>query len=914
MELQAEQRLLHYRLISRLGAGGGGEVWEAEDERLGRRVALKVPPAELAEDPRAMARFEREAWALAQLSHPGVVRVLAIEEAEARRFLVLELIEGRNFAAVLADEGVRLSAERLAEIGAAVASTLRAAHAAGVIHRDLTPANVMLTTDGTVKVIDFGIARLTEASVPPETAPPRAGTITRHGTVMGTTPYMAPEQVRGRPADARTDLFALGLLLFEAATGERAFDGPTDADVFAAILKSPAPDLSARRPDLPPELSAVVARCLAKEPDRRFRSAREVEEALLAILRRLPSGERGEAPARPGTFRPTEEVPLAGPGTAPPTAARRAVTGARRALTVTGDRIRRHPVLATAGALGLLVALTLLTAFWPGARVDPALHGDEALAVLPFAEERHDPALAYLGEGLSAGFVSRLDELSRFRVLGHGESKRAFEAVGDPTAAALRLGAARILEGEIRHRRTHVEVAVRLRDGRSGDVLWTDEVSAPREQLLDLQRDLSRRIARTLAGEPLTRAERETLASDPTSSYEAYDFYLQGLEWLERVTTGQYDRLAATLFRQTIDADPGFALAYVGLSDALWIGYHLRNEPPLLDAARRAAERALELQPGLAEAHAALAKVQRNSGEVREAIRSLESVLPDHERRDRVYRELALTFERFGRPEDAESCLRLAAAMGGDDWRNWNALASFLVRRGTYADAREAFEEAAARAPAEVTWPRQNLVSLDLLEGRIEEAIAGYEAIPDVEEDPGFESNLGTAYFYLERWPEAERHYREAVRLAPDRPVLHRNLGDLLARTGRTEEAREEFRRARDLLAPRIDEDPTDLSLQVDHALMSAKAGECDEASPRAGGLAESAPAVARTWHHLAATFALCDHREEALDAARRAIDLGYSLDLMLEEDELRSLHPFLRDAASPPVETGGTVIPAGPE
>ena len=910
MELQAEQRLLHYRLISRLGAGGGGEVWEADDEKLGRRVALKVPPAEVAEDARAMARFEREAWALAQLSHPGVVRVLAIEEAGARRFLVLELIEGLDLAAVLAGEGARLSAERLAEIGAAVASALRAAHAAGVIHRDLTPANVMLTTDGTVKVIDFGIARLTEASVPPDTAPPRAGTITRHGTVMGTTPYMAPEQVRGRPADARTDLFALGLLLFEAASGQRAFDGPTDADVFAAILKSPAPDLSALRPDLPPELSAIVARCLAKEPDRRFRSAREVEEALLAILRRLPSGERGEAPARPGAFRPTEEVPLAGPGTA----ARRAVTGARRALTVTGDRIRRHPVLATAGAFGLLVALTLLTAFWPGARVDPALHGDEALAVLPFAEERHDPDLAYLGEGLTAGFASRLDELSRFRVLGHVESKRAFEAVGDPAAAALRLGAARILEGEIRHRQDRVEVAVRLRDGRSGDVLWADEAFAPREELLDLQRDLSRRIARTLAGERLTRAELASLESDPTSSYEAYDFYLQGLDWLERVTTKQYDRFAATLFRQAIDADPGFALAQVGLSDALWIGYHLRNEPSLLDDARRAAERALELQPGLAEAHAALAKVQRNSGEVREAIRSLESVLPDHERRDRVYRELALTFERFDRPEDAESCLRLAAAMGRDDWRNWNALASFLVRRGNYAEAREAFGEAAARAPAEVTWPRQNLVSLDLLEGRFEQAIAGYEAIPGVEEDAGFESNLGTAYFYLERWPEAERHYREAVRLAPDRPVLHRNLGDVLERTGRTEEAREEFRRARDLLAPRIDQDPTDPSLRVDHALMSAKAGECDEAAPRARELGESAPAVARTWHHLAATFALCDHREEALDAARRAIDLGYSLDLMLEEDELRSVHPFLRDAASPPVGTGGSVIPAGPE
>jgi hypothetical protein len=244
---------------------------------------------------------------------------------------------------------------------------------------------------------------------------------------MGTTSYMAPEQVRGRPADARTDLFALGLLLHEAATGERAFDGPTDADVFAAILKSAPPPLSSRRPDLPPELSDLVARCLAKEPGARYRSAREVEEELLAIHRRLASGEHESAAIGLGAFRPTEEVPLPVPEAELTGTGRPPITAARRALTVTRAHIRRHPVLATAGALGLLVALTLLTAFWPGGQLDPALPDGTALAVLPFADRTDDPKISHVSEGMGAGVVSRLTDLARFRVVDRSESLSALD-------------------------------------------------------------------------------------------------------------------------------------------------------------------------------------------------------------------------------------------------------------------------------------------------------------------------------------------------------------------------------------------------------------------------------------------------------------------------------------------------------
>ncbi len=897
MELEVGQKLLHYRLLSRLGAGGGGEVWEAEDEKLGRRVALKVPGAT---DPRSLARFEREAWALARISHPNVVQVQAIETADEGRFLVLERIEGRTLADVLANRGARLPARDLIEIGAALAAALRAVHAAGVVHRDVKPENVMLTSGGDVKLIDFGIASLAEASAGTESEPPKR--LTHHGTVMGTFPYMAPEQMRGRPADPRSDLFALGALLYEAATGRCAFDGETRADTIAAVLRHEPPDLTDLRPDLPPELGAITARCLAKDPEGRFGRAREVEEALAQVLRQL-GGSSSPGSVR-GSSRITDEVPLstiddlasaAGSAGSPRGFPRRRTTAA-----MTVETIKRHPLVATASGLLLAIAVVFLAAgFWPA---DAALEPGETLMVLPFADATRDGKLAYLSEGLSAGLASRLGEVSRFRVIGVDEARTAVAAVGDPTAAARRFGAPRVLEGEVRQRNAEVVlVSVRLSDGRSGEVLWADEIEAPLASLLDLQGRIVDRVGRTLAGGELSSDEIEILASHPTDSYEAYDHYLRGVEWLERVTTTQYDQFAAAAFRKAIAEDPEFALAHVGLSEALWTGHHRRDAAGLLEEARREAETALALDPDLAEAHAALAKVQRSSGESEAAIRNLEAALGSHPRRHQVFRDLAAGFEQLGELEEAEASLRYAVMMNDDDWLSWNALGSLQFRLGMYDLARQSFEKAAALAPADVTWPRQNAISVDLQECRYAEAIAAYESIPDVEGDALFESNLGTAYFFLERYDEAELHYRNAVRLSPDDSKVLRNLGDLLSKTGRSAEAHDQYLQARILVSKRRMDDPTNEETQVAYALLSAKLRDCAEAGALARELWEEVARTAKTSHDLAATFSLCGDRDRALEAARDAIERGFPVDFMLDEDELRPIHPLLADPPSAP-------------
>ncbi|HSL84518.1 MAG TPA: serine/threonine-protein kinase, partial [Thermoanaerobaculia bacterium] len=255
-----------YEVLELLGGGGMGRVYAARDSRLGRTVALKVLPPELAAEPERLARFRREARAVAALSHPAVVTIHAIEEAEGLHFLVMERVRGETLAELVAREG-GLGLDRFLAVAHPLAEALAASHAAGVVHRDLKPANVMVDREGRVKLLDFGLARPDEdALFGPEVS---AATLTQHGALLGTLPYLAPEQLRGRRGDRATDQFSLGVVLFEMAAGRRPFPGGTAAELFAAILKDEAPPLREIRPDLPEELEAVVARCLEKEPGRR---------------------------------------------------------------------------------------------------------------------------------------------------------------------------------------------------------------------------------------------------------------------------------------------------------------------------------------------------------------------------------------------------------------------------------------------------------------------------------------------------------------------------------------------------------------------------------------------------------------------------------------------------------------------
>ncbi len=324
MPLTSGSHLGPYTILAPLGAGGMGEVYRAHDPRLGRDVALKVLPVALAADPARLARFEQEARTVASLNHPGIVTLYSVEAADGMRFLTMELVDGETLDRVVTPGGMPLA--RVVDLGVAVADALAVAHDKGIVHRDLKPANMMLRRDGRLKVLDFGLAKSVAAAAPLDATV--AAPLSVAGEIAGTVPYMAPEQLRGEAVDARTDLFALGIVLYEWATGARPFTGTTAMDVSSAILRDTPPALTSVRLDAPADLARIVARCLEKSPEARYASAREVGEALRTMRHARDAGSVVKLPPVPPT-------PLLGREPTLAAAAARVHDGARL-LTVTG--------------------------------------------------------------------------------------------------------------------------------------------------------------------------------------------------------------------------------------------------------------------------------------------------------------------------------------------------------------------------------------------------------------------------------------------------------------------------------------------------------------------------------------------------------------------------------------------------
>ena len=412
MSLSAGDRLGPYEIVAPLGAGGMGEVYRAKDLRLGREVALKVLPAGVASHPDRLARFEREARTVAGLSHPNIVVLHSIEDDGGVRFLTMELVEGRSLDNLVTPGGLPLA--RVLDLGIALSDALAAAHEKGVIHRDLKPANVMLTPEGRVKVLDFGLAKVAAgasgAAGESTQAPTLAAPLSSAGLVVGTLPYMAPEQMRGETVDARTDLFALGVVLYELATGSRPFIGATPVDVSSAILRDSPKPLTSLRADLPGDLERVIDRCLAKSPSARFQTALDACNELRRIRQAV---ERGESEATPA---PREATPPS-PG-APP--------------------------------------------------------AQVSIAVLPFSDMSAAKDQEYLCEGMAEEIMNALVRIDGIRVASRTSAFRAGRSGDDLPAISRALSVGHVLEGSVRTAGVRLRVTARLTDVASGYQLWSE--------------------------------------------------------------------------------------------------------------------------------------------------------------------------------------------------------------------------------------------------------------------------------------------------------------------------------------------------------------------------------------------------------------------------------------------------------
>ncbi len=570
MTLREGTRLGAYEILAPIGAGGMGEVYRARDTRLGREVAVKVLSETLALDTAARARFERETRAVAALSHPNILDIHDVGSAGGVSFAVSELLEGQTLGERLGQGPLRspLPWRKAVEIGLSVAEGLGAAHANGVVHRDLKPSNIFLTSDGRVKILDFGIATLD----PGESSSGGSNeevAITETGTLVGTAGYISPEQIRRRPADARSDIFSFGCVLYEMVTGKRTFAGETGPEVLVATLRKDPTDPADLAPGIPEDLRLLILRCLEKDPGQRFQTARD-----LAFALKLTATAPGAA--RSGPVAPTLVTP-------PPEMKGRSRTA--------------------------LIAACLVAAAALAALVLPRLHRSsgrfDSLAVLPFVNDTGKTEDEYLAEGITEDLINILSRVPGLRVMARTTVFSLEEK--DPRKAGQKLGVQAALSGRVQRRGDSISVQAELIDVQHGTHIWGDRLTNPSSSTSALPAEIAERISRSL-NLPLTGADKQRLANRSSHDPEAWDLYLRARYHWNRRTEEGYEKSLA-LFQKVLERDPKEALAWAGLADVYNLRAFYGMQPPgeILPKQRAAALRAIELDPTLSGARAALA-------------------------------------------------------------------------------------------------------------------------------------------------------------------------------------------------------------------------------------------------------------------------------------------------------------------
>jgi TolB-like protein/Tfp pilus assembly protein PilF len=577
-------RLGHYQILAKLGEGGMGVVYLAEDDRLRRKVALKMLPPTLADDPNRLARFEREIKVVAALNHPNIVTIHSVEEEGGRRFFTMEHIEGRTLAQMIPLDGMPL--KEFLKIAVPLADALTAAHARGIQHRDLKPSNVMVTTDGRVKVLDFGLARLKEHDHTEALAFKPETTLTQAGLAIGTLAYMSPEQLRMQATDHRSDIFSLGVVLFEMASGRAPFLGQSTAEVISSILRDQPAHVYETQENVPEELDQILRRCLEKEPAKRWSSAAELRDALAETATAVSL-------ATSATRRTQQPPPKA---VAPGGRATRIALAAAAALAVAWigflalTRIREgaagRPTLTVAG----------VTSIAPRAALP-------SVAVLPLTSFSGEPE--YYVDGITDALISSLARIRGLRVISRQSAMHFKGSQKLLPEIAKELGVEFVVEGSVARSGESVRLNAQVIRADPETTLWSETFERKAEEVLALESSFATAVAEAI-NVRLSPDERTLMAHSNPIDPAAYEALLQGRYWAGKHGAESF-RKAQGYFERAVGIDPAFAAAWVGLGAIHQRqGYFSDELAPRLAQAESAIRRALELEPDSAEAHAAL--------------------------------------------------------------------------------------------------------------------------------------------------------------------------------------------------------------------------------------------------------------------------------------------------------------------
>jgi serine/threonine-protein kinase len=757
------QHISRYRIISLLAVSGMGEVYLAEDTSLGRKVALKLLPASFIQDEDRLHRFEQEARVASGFNHPNIVTIFEVGQMDSIHFIATEFIDGKTLRQRMVSETLGL--RDALDIAIQVANALAAAHEAGIVHRDIKPENIMLRRDGCVRVLDFGLAKLTEQ--PALSSNPEVLTIATINTgsgLVGTVRYMSPEQARGQRVDARTDIFSLGVLLYEMITSRPPFAGATTSGLIASILQEEPLPLTSYVPDASTELQGIVGKTLRKEKEERYQTATDLLVDLRRLKQRLESeaeiGHRLEPHEKSG------EVKAVATGSEQYGVATAVETSDAKFVESTSNAA--YPLkkikLRWPGAVIVLTAFVVMAAFFAYSRywrqsgranIDSAA-SIRSVAVLPFTNATGNPDMDYLSDGVSESLINGLSQLPGLKVIARSSSFKYKGKEVEPREVANTLGVDAILTGRVAQLGDNLLISVELVDARDRTQVWGEQYNRKATDLIAVQSEISSAIAQNLRLR-LTTGERQQLAKRENVNPQAYELLLKG-RFFWRMGGTDNRKKAIEFYEHAIAVDPEYALAYAELSvsyDGL-VNNNLLDPKEGLPKAEEAARKALELDEGLAEGHLALAEIKLNAWDWAVAEREIKRAIELNPNLAQAHIKYAYYLKIQGQPQQAIAETKRA--------RELDPLAP---------GANEAFVLGLLTA-------RQN-----------DQAIEAAKKMLELDHsNPDLHTLLGYTYAATGQYREAIVAYQEAIKLGDHSPDAQIYLGATYAKTGEREKAR----------------------------------------------------------------------------------------------------------------------------